>query len=375
VSYGQIIDTYTYTNPDGSPAIGPMSNQTNFTAYKDPGTYTINVSAVAWIQQGRQPTTVTLTDQLTVQVEAPQVTTFFVEGKAARFDTMSTNGHNGTAGIGVLTWQANDTPGFMFHAAVTNGTHYDATVGFIQVVQPNRSGTYAGRPSSQFSSSTNMWDGTNPNATAVWYNNMANLGYWTIPAGQSLDLSNNGYPFTYIDDSPFQGFTPQDNNGNLLRALSINDTYQTSVAVMGGRMPGGNPTISGIPIALSTATWFVGGSGTTTAATAQLVMDPNQWNRGALTPAAAQNYNGDGTIRFLTWTGNGPAALVNFNTQSGGASMGGMGTMPFGRLGGIGTMPSDRLSVVPVPLAVIAVPPEASDVVMPFRRWAKRKPT
>ncbi len=199
-----------YINVDpvsGQQSYGALSRDFRYFAPKDPGDYTISISVVAgkstFVNGWMTIVDETLTDTLTLTVEAPQVTQFIVEGKAARFDTMSPNGHNGADGIGVLTWQPNDTPGFLFHATVSNQTHYDARVGFIQVVKPNRSGTYAGRPTSRFSSSSYMWDGTNPGGSAVWYNNTVDLGYWTIPAGQSKDLSNATYPFTYIDDSPY----------------------------------------------------------------------------------------------------------------------------------------------------------------------------
>ena len=350
---GQLIHTTNYDNPDGTPNYGTMDNQTSFTAYKDVGNYTIDVSAVAWVQQGYYPTKVTLTDQLTLVVEAPQITSFYVEGKPARFNTMSLDNKNGTARIGVMTWQANNTPGFMFHATVTNQTHYDATVGFVQVWKPNRSGTYAGRSPLTYTSTTDMWDGTDSTATAVWYNNTENLGYWKVPKNQvNMSLSNSGYPFTFIDDSPAHGSGPQDNNGHLLRALSINDAFKTSVVVKGGALPpanGGN-FLNGIPIALSTASWTVGGSGTTNVATAQAVMNPSNWNKSGLTPATAKNYNGDGVIKFLNWTGNGPAAVSNFYTQSNtggsGGSMGGSGgAMSTEWLVRMAGLPSDQFTV------------------------------
>ena len=152
----------------------------------------------------------------------------------------------------------------------------------------------------------------------TWDLSIANLGYWDVPSGRAVDLSS-GNPPLYVNDSPFLGPTPQDRNGNLLRALSANDNFQTSVAVRGGWIPDPNNALSmgtymaGIPIGLSTARWAFKGSGTTNAATVQEVMDPSQWSIGPITPVAAQNYNGDNFISFLSWNDNIPHLISVFN--------------------------------------------------------------
>jgi hypothetical protein len=69
--HGQYTVTSTWKNPDGSLGVGPMSTQTDLIAYKDAGNYTIDVTAVAWRRQNNQNVKVTLSDQLTVVVQAP----------------------------------------------------------------------------------------------------------------------------------------------------------------------------------------------------------------------------------------------------------------------------------------------------------------
>ncbi len=151
----------------------------------------------------------------------------------------------------------------------------------------------------------------------------------------------------------------------------MDDSFKTSVAVMGGVGAGR----FGLPIGLSTATWAVGGSGTTNAATAAGVMDPTQWNKGALTPAGAQNYPGDGVIKYLEWEGNGPAELANFNNQAGTGSMGGLGSMPSERDRGTIAMASNRFSIVAAPPTLLTVPPVGDELVFLSGLRSKRRPT
>lgn len=331
---GPIVKTVTYSNPDGSPAIGPIDNYVNFTAAKDPGTYGIDVSGIAWVNApnpsgyGTIQTRVPVQGGLTLKVEAPEVD-FHVVGQPAQFGTASSYGINDFDGIGFFSSPGSTTAGFTYYATVNNTTHYDAAVGFIQLARLYRSATYEGQPTvtRTFNPQGTLWDGVASNSTAVWYQNTNGFGYWKVPKGDTLDLSNNLENNSNVGDSPYHFCAAQTAPANLLQSITVNDLFWTSVAVMGGQNPNNGLLLGGIPIALSTASWSFGGSKTTTADTVLKVLDPGQWSTGTLTPSGpdVKYYPGDNVIQYLQWTGNGPAQLAAFTSQGAAGCIGGLG--------------------------------------------------
>jgi hypothetical protein len=318
---------YVQVDGEGDPVLQ------KFYAPKDEGTYTVSITAVAWYwdNSDMEPKKVrkTLTDSLTMKVEVPDVDSFKVIGKGPiHFGWMDKNKHPTDQANGVLFGFTTVPPagddamqGFEFEAEVTNDTHYDITVGFMQEVNMRLARQYNGEIEHSLDSSEKYEDSDGflldvASATSVWCYNLENFGYWNIPSGETkyLGLPDPDHAGDYLlfGDSPNQALAiakdaPGAPESILLQRLLDDCQFQTHLAI---KMDGG------IPISLSTAQWsIVGEAENLTATTLEDASDPSKWNLIQLEPKQAKDYPGDGKIEYLSWPASAKQELADFKAQ------------------------------------------------------------
>ena len=182
---GPIFKSYVWINPaTGLPAVGPRQDQWIFLSAKDPGSYTLNISASVWVYSPQGKTSTTLTDSLTIIVESPSVT-FEVDGfGATQFRRMDADQNFGAfeyLGFSAKSFViANMQPGFVFDATVNNTTHYRIRAGYMQEVKTDRAHKWLNRQEVRINPPDDLIDGVTQTDTALWYANELDNGYWDI---------------------------------------------------------------------------------------------------------------------------------------------------------------------------------------------------
>ena len=129
-----------------------------------------------------------------------------------------------------------------------------------------------------------------------------------------MDSNNNAFS---INDSPFTAKLPHHNDAaDFLSELSVNDYFQTHVAITGTYMNGW------IPISISTAYWNMRGVARyVNVATNPPTSDADVYNLGkwsvtGISPTGPNTYPGDNIIKFIKYNGNASLALEDYLNRS-----------------------------------------------------------
>lgn len=318
-------------------------NLASFGCPKDSGTYTITIDAQCWLPPAYGKTTPTsfddVIDTLTMKVEAPTVSWFQVADQsgpnvsAAPFWFGATspdqNGNpvpnlNGTSLTFMMAAGARPTSRAWdgYWANVTNNTHYDLIMGFIQIVNYNISETYT-NGTVKSASGTNNLD-VSSSAQSYFYHN------YTIKFNQGT-TSVMPINSTLPQDSPLDAAYYSSGLSGYLQQLQFHAQFNTSLVVAGGWLAGSSETVGGYPIALSTAQWHLDGLATNTVnqanpagANYNTTTDPPNWSvqmaagagpSPATLPGANAPWiaNGDGKTSYLSWSGNTGTTLAPLN--------------------------------------------------------------
>lgn len=315
-----------------------MTDQEYFTlpmnAPSTGGNVTINIDLVPKVFNGMGFTTPDhVYDTLTVTIETPTVNSFVIGGaggptsKASHLDIL--NGY-GFAPGDTATDQRKDVD---YWSTVTNTTHYDLNMGFIQTVPSfAMKSTYTVPFYNVNIAGENLLDDT-PTQSGVLYNDYAQriwsqLGNSTTAPVNMPQLSNpvGDWPHFSQPASVTYG-----SKTTYLTQVSFDAKFLTSVVVDGGWMRGtiGSPAVPGLPIALSTAGWELHGSGTSTGTAPSLAwtvaMSIGESPLANPAPNIDWNATGDGVVKYLTWKGETYSLLV-----AGG--LGGSSGMAFSRV-------------------------------------------
>jgi hypothetical protein len=189
-----------------------------------------------------------------------------------------------------------------FTATVTNSTHYDLQIGFIQTMDSLQASNTYTDGSFQSVAGSSLLDSTQTDL--VWYSPNS---YGRVNAGGNATITSSDSPGTYqplvkTAGPPVVGLT----------LLKLSGQYQTNVVVYGGwnGWQSNAPAVPGVPIALSTAAWHVYGK-----ATAPFTAPPTLGAGSGPMPAtlpgpnAAWTSTGDGVAKYLSWNGNAKALL------------------------------------------------------------------
>ena len=315
---------------------------------KDPGILTVSIAAQMWIKNGpSNPTTWdTLNDTLAVKIEAPTVNSFQVSdnsgpgvgaspfwfGRISGFDPNPAGTYLGFA-MARGTPPAKDWAGFW--ANVTNTTHYDLRLCFVQTVDFSISRSYTNGVTDS-AAGTNNLDIGQLNITYHYNDYEMRLG-----RGATSQIPiNNALP----QDSP--GFRAPNSTGpaSYLKQMRFHAEFDTHLVVDNGWQSNG-PSVPSKPIALSTSTWHLDGAADNTAnianpggASQATTLNMANWLiklaagagpsppslPGTNTPWTAP---GDGTRKYLIWNGNSFTSLGTLAATAGLASEGSAGAI------------------------------------------------
>ena len=139
-------------------------------------------------------------------------------------------------------------------ATVTNTTHYDVNMGFVQILDSVFSLASFTKGTGDLVSATNALDDL-----ATWQSYFYQDFSKVVPQGATVTLGGpNNVPY----DSPSYAGMPMTNGQGWLITMCDYSQFSTSVAVCGGQMSPGGDYILGYPIGLSTAQWHVAISAT-----------------------------------------------------------------------------------------------------------------
>lgn len=275
---------------------------------KDPGTITITVTAEVWKYSNPYlpPTYDTLIDTLTLEVEAPTVTSFQVSsdaGAGVAASPMWFGQTDGTLAPSVsgtyMTFQmANGSPlapgwvGF-WATSVTNNTHYDLHIGTVQVVDASMRRAYTDG-NSYGASGTDDLDNL-PEWPSYWYQDQSRTYRYAKGTTGSFTASN------LPSDAPYSA-APVSKGSGFLQTTSMYMQFDTHLVLAGGWYPNG-PEVPGYPIALSTAQWHLDG---------EAVNNANQLNPGTASVATTTNMV-NWTVGLASGSGPSPASLPGTN--------------------------------------------------------------
>ena len=270
---------------------------------KDAGNTTINVTMIPWVYTPNGYVAgAAVTDALLMKSEPVTVSPFTITGSPMWAGI--TDGDNpNPAGAYYGLMMAGGTPtsraAANYTAFVTNSTHYDLQIGFVQTLDAVQfSDTYSDG-SFQSIAGSNLLDSTQTNI--VWYSpddygrvnagGTDNISSWDSPAIQQRLVKAAGPPAVS------------------LTAITLSGQFQTHVVVYGGwnGWQTSAPSVPGVPIALSTAAWHVYGnvSGLLTATpTVSLGAGGGPLPTTLPGPNAAWTSSGDGVAKYLSWNGN-----------------------------------------------------------------------
>ena len=315
------------------PVYGDKSVGINYYAWYQPGTYEISVTATAgmygFVNGQMGPVDVTLTDSLTVVVEAPTVNWFRVGGAdndQAQADPLwfgTTSGSPASpdpSGTRLSFFLADDQPPLLqprrddiaFWSSVTNNSHYAVEIGFIQEIDIDARADYTNGlfHNVQGTDGLDRVDGTQ--------NFFLQDRSVKIDPGAAMTFSS---PTIKVTDSPEVTTTAGAKNSldvqGWLTSMSMSYQFRTNLAIVNGfrRENGQYFAMGSIPVALSTAKWYMTGSaGNPTAADLASTINPANWTVSlsagpGTTPAVGPPRpnvkwisNGDGQIKFIDWT-------------------------------------------------------------------------
>ena len=323
-------------------------DRVTFGAPKDAQNFTVNVQA-EFYQYGGMVTD-TILDAVTLKVESPTVTMHTVAdasgptidaypfwfGRVVPYGSDYLPNSTGTY-LGMM--MATSTPAVRkaagFWATVTNNTHYDLDMGTIQTLDHTSGSAIYTNGYSKAAEASNVLD-----------IETLTQGYWIAHE----PIANNGVAtalpapvpgqYTAYTDSPFLA-EPAKKVGptqtHYLQTLYFDIQAQTHLAVAGGFLPSGGPSVDGYPIALSTATWHLQGRAGNTfnlanpnSATSATTLNMTNWAAqldlasgpgplpSSLPGAANARWTapGDMVTKYLSWVGN-SVAFTNAYGSSG----------------------------------------------------------
>ncbi len=302
---------------------------TTFNAPKDPGTVTVTISAQIWHYPsgGGYPAYFdTITDTITVKVEAPTVNWHKVSDKVDPNGTASPAWFGRVSSSPPVPDSQGSQLGFLmadshppilnpvaaavgFWAQVTNNTHYDLQIGFIQEIDIDSRAEF----SNGLYRAVSGTDGLDrvAGATIWWYGDFTQM----VNAGTTVRVPSA----STLTDQPSLTTGPRATNTEgvvgWLNSFRVHYQFRNNLAVQNGRTPGGGPGVTGLPVGLSTAVWHLDGQASNPWAIDE-ASTLNIWNWTYSLSAGAgsspqpggswpNNYwssNGDGVAKYLDWS-------------------------------------------------------------------------
>jgi hypothetical protein len=281
---------------------------------KDAGNTTINITMIPWVYTpSGYVAGAAVTDALLMKSEPVTVSPYTITGSPMWAGNTS-GGTPNPFGSEYSLWMTGGTPtgggSANYTATVTNSTHYDLQIGFIQTLDSFQySNTYNNGYFDSVAGSS-LLDSTQTNL--VWYSPNA---HGRVNAGGTANITSSDTPentMLNVNPGPPIGF---------MTAATMSAQFQTHVVVYGGwsGWQTNAPVVPGVPIALSTAAWHLYGnvSGLLTATpTVSLGAGSGPLPTPLPGPNAAWTSTGDGVAKYLSWNGN-AAAVRNGTGNSG----------------------------------------------------------
>lgn len=306
-----------------------IQHGTGFSAPKDAGSVTIRVEAEIWIAGPIGPPSDydTVTDTLTVKVETPLVEWFKVSNDSGSqdpasplwFGRASVNPPTPNSGGAALAFMMVPPAPFLptrdgvgFWAKVTNKTQYTLKLGYIQEIDIDARADFT----NGLYRATSGNDGLDrkANTTTFFYDDQV---FPIQPNATSLIP-----PSGVVADAPsLSAFASETNSAGAvgwLTNLRLHYQFRTNLAVQGGSLPSGGPSgpsVSGLPIGLSTATWHLDGRASNANATSYAsTLNRSNWTvslsaSSGTSPGPNDPWTngswyaiGDNTSKYLTWS-------------------------------------------------------------------------